>query len=88
MRFVDFQGRPWHAGMILAGDSPRNKPLDSILAVVKKQDNPVLLSGRDTFQTMEKLNKYTPKLNPRDANRTIAAIDHYEKYIDFDTLLA
>lgn len=58
------------------------------MAALKKQDNPILLSGKGSYETMQKLGKYTPKLNPRDPNRTIAAIDHYEKYIDFDTLLA
>ena len=36
---------------------------------------------------MERIHSYTPKLNVHDLGRVDAAVDHYEKYIDFDLLL-
>jgi len=51
------------------------------------QGAPVMLVGGSTYDVMNKIHKYTPKLNIHDTNRVGVAVDHYEPYIDFDELL-
>lgn len=48
---------------------------------------PVLLAPYSTNEVMDMIHRYTPKLNFEDASRATAAVDHYEKHIDFDLLL-
>lgn len=78
-------GRDWRGGLILAGSKGEVDP--SLLNVIKRQNLPVLISNRGTHETMQLLANYTAKLNPFDTDRTIAAIDHYEKYIDFEAII-
>eukprot|EP01084_Bolivina_argentea_P161079 280421_1 len=52
-----------------------------------EQDVPVLLSRVSTFDTMNNIVAYTPKLNKDDPMRVSMAIKHYEHYIDFDLML-
>jgi len=74
--------------MILAGELPKYSPSDAIIKPISMQSQPILCSGKSTYETMLKISNYTAKLNPLDVNRTIAAIDHYEDYIDFDQILS
>jgi len=40
------------------------------------------------FLVMDKIHKFTPKLNNDDSHRLIAAVEHYEPYINYDLLLS
>lgn len=83
----EYWGKAWRAGLILAGQA-KHCPDQSLMSAIQKQNQPVLMSGKNTYETMLSITNYTAKLNPLDINRTIAAVDHYEEYIDFDTILA
>jgi hypothetical protein len=48
---------------------------------------PIMVVGFSTYDTMSRIHSYTPKLNIHDTERVVAAIDHYEPYIDFDELM-
>ena len=37
---------------------------------------------------MDRIHKFTPKLNNDDAGRLNAAVDHYEPFINYDLLLS
>jgi BioD-like phosphotransacetylase family protein len=63
-----------------------------ILEIITSSPNkqyapPVVLTGETTDSCLLKLYNYTPKLNIQDTYRVATAIEHYEKYIDFDLLL-
>eukprot|EP00924_Labyrinthula_sp_SR-Ha-C_P015005 maker-scaffold_9-snap-gene-5.11-mRNA-1 protein AED:0.02 eAED:0.02 QI:60/1/1/1/1/1/2/75/398 len=78
----------WKAALLLTGSEEKYYPKGALLQAIKKQDQPVLLSKRNTFDTLMALNSHTAKLNEKDVNRTNAAIEHYEKHINFDLLLS
>jgi len=84
----DHWGGSWRSGMILAGEQPKYAPSDSIMKAISLQSQPIICSGKSTYETMLAISNYTAKLNPTDINRTIAAIDHYEDYINFDEILS
>lgn len=48
---------------------------------------PVLLAPHPTVTVMDKIHRFTPKLNYEDASRANTAVNHYEPHIDFDLLL-
>jgi BioD-like phosphotransacetylase family protein len=48
---------------------------------------PVLLVKHSTHKVMEMIHRYTPKLNFEDSHRANKAVEHYERYIDFELLL-
>ena len=73
--------------MIMAGQLPKHAPSKAIIQAISGQTQPILCSGQSTYETMLSISNYTAKLNPLDVNRTIAAIDHYEDYIDFERIL-
>eukprot|EP00924_Labyrinthula_sp_SR-Ha-C_P004911 snap_masked-scaffold_1-processed-gene-16.27-mRNA-1 protein AED:0.00 eAED:0.00 QI:0/-1/0/1/-1/1/1/0/398 len=77
----------WRAGLILTGDRDTFGPSDGVMKAIQEQHQPVLFSGKSTLDTLTAINNYTPKLNEIDVNRTAAAIEHYEKHINFDLLL-
>lgn len=49
---------------------------------------PVMLVEHSTHEAMKMVHDFTPKLNIDDKNRVRKAVEHYEPYIDFDTLLS
>jgi len=50
-------------------------------------DAPIIYATNTCHEALEKIIEFTPKLNIHDTNRVTKAVDHYEKYIDFDELL-
>lgn len=48
---------------------------------------PIMGVGMPTQSVMTNIYNFTPKLNIDDTNRVQIAVNHYEQYIDFDTLL-
>ena len=47
-----------------------------------------MLVEHSTHEAMKMVHDFTPKLNIDDKNRVRKAVEHYEPYIDFDTLLS
>jgi len=81
-------GAPWRAGLILAGEPKSNLKIDeSLIAAIKDQKSPILHAPVSTYDAMLQLTNYTAKLSALDKQRTTAAINHYEPYINFDAVL-
>jgi len=51
-------------------------------------DLPALRVNLETARIMEKVHRFVSKLNLDDRRRVACAVTHYEKYLDFDTLLS
>mmetsp|Transcript_10430 Transcript_10430/g.13224 ORF Transcript_10430/g.13224 Transcript_10430/m.13224 type:complete len:457 (-) Transcript_10430:150-1520(-) len=82
-------GTPSEAALIICGRTKKynlSKELRDIIGL--DEDIPVLLSPYTTHHTMEMIHSDTPKLNIDDTSRVDAAVNHYEKYIDYDMLLS
>jgi phosphate acetyltransferase len=83
-------GRPFEAALVICGREGKyeiSKELRDMIDV-HVDEVPILVSRHTTHRTMEIIHSYTPKLNVHDKSRVVAAIDHYEKYIDYDLLLS
>eukprot|EP00611_Tribonema_gayanum_P003995 TRINITY_DN13223_c0_g1_i2.p3 TRINITY_DN13223_c0_g1~~TRINITY_DN13223_c0_g1_i2.p3 ORF type:complete len:126 (-),score=52.13 TRINITY_DN13223_c0_g1_i2:51-428(-) len=79
------EGHDFNGALVLTG---RQDPVIAyIMEMLSAQDLPVLLSKESTFNTMDMIRSYTPKLHKDDQVRLELAVSHYEPYIDFDTLL-
>lgn len=80
---------PFEAALIICGRDEKYTLTDELRDMIDYhgQDAPILRSPYTTHTTMEKIHSYTPKLNVHDTSRVDAAVDHYEKYIDFDLIL-
>ena len=46
-----------------------------------------MFAGVQTYAVMDKLRTFTPKLHIGDKHRVGHAIEHYEKFMDFEKLL-
>jgi hypothetical protein len=71
--------------VIGAGDHPLS---DYVLDILRRGSSPVLSTRVSTDDAMSALYGYTPKLHIDDCHRVDMTVEHYEPYIDFDTLLA
>lgn len=81
---------PFEAALIICGREDRYEISNELrdMIDVHADEVPILVSPHTTHRTMEIIHSYTPKLNVHDKSRVIAAVDHYEKYIDYDLLLS
>mmetsp|Transcript_5704 Transcript_5704/g.8636 ORF Transcript_5704/g.8636 Transcript_5704/m.8636 type:complete len:394 (-) Transcript_5704:135-1316(-) len=80
---IDFEG-----ALVLSGTEKKGHlPSNYIVDMMKTYRAPVLYSGVSTYECMDKIRGYTPKLHIGDKHRVAEAIDHYEPRIDFDALL-
>ena len=83
-------GTPFEAALVICGNIDKyeiSKELQDMIDV-HEEEVPILVSNHTTHQTMEAIHSYTPKLNVHDKSRVMAAVNHYEKYIDYDLLLS
>ncbi|CAM9796154.1 unnamed protein product [Laminaria digitata] len=71
--------------LVLTGHDLR--PMTYVENLLKLHDIPVIVSNASTFDTMDRIRSYTPKLHKEDEVRVRLAVSHYEPYIDFDTML-
>ena len=55
--------------------------------IVSHVEAPVLHVGLSSHDVVSRIHGFTPKLNLEDRNRVDVAVDHYEGYLDFETLL-
>mmetsp|Transcript_15676 Transcript_15676/g.24397 ORF Transcript_15676/g.24397 Transcript_15676/m.24397 type:complete len:390 (-) Transcript_15676:108-1277(-) len=75
------------AALIVCGRKQKYELDNEIREMINIIDAPVLHVELSTHEAIEKVHNFTPKLNIDDAHRASKAIEHYEPYIDFDTLL-
>lgn len=79
---------PFEAALVICGRKKKynlSKEVKSMLECVKGA--PIMSVGLTTSQATQLIHNFTPKLNIHDTNRVGVAVDHYEKYIDFEELL-
>ena len=83
-------GTPFEAALIICGRKEQYQITRELRDMIEADDEdvPILLSPLTTHHTMEAIHSFTPKLNVHDKGRVLAAVDHYEQYIDFDLLLS
>ena len=88
--FEQRHGKKFEGALILTGEPPEDVPQPYIVELLKTTtaDLPLLFTGRTTIESMRLIEGYTAKLNTADVSRTASAAEHYEKYIDFERLLA
>lgn len=80
-------GDQFEATLVLCGRKGKYSLSTDMADMIRSWGAPVLHVEESTFRTMEMINNFTPKLNIDDKHRVKEAINHYEKYIDFDELL-
>mmetsp|Transcript_19156 Transcript_19156/g.43614 ORF Transcript_19156/g.43614 Transcript_19156/m.43614 type:complete len:295 (-) Transcript_19156:94-978(-) len=80
-------GESFESTLVLCGRSGHYNLSEDMEEMIKSWGAPVLHVGYSTHQAMEMIDNYTPKLNSDDTHRVQDAIEHYEKYIDFDQVL-
>jgi phosphate acetyltransferase len=79
---------PFEAALLVCGRKEMYQLNDEVREMIEGQDHaPIMVVEGTTHEAMRKIHEYTPKLNIHDTNRVRVAVDHYEPYIDFDTLL-
>ena len=54
----EYWGKAWRAGLILAGQK-QHSPDPSLMTALQRQTQPVLLSGKGTYETMLSITNYT-----------------------------
>lgn len=79
------RGQPLEAALIVCDGEQLDPHVVDMLAL--DNDPPILVVPQSSGQVMERIHKFTPKLNANDTSRVAAAVEHYEPYIDFDLLL-
>ena len=77
------------SALVICGREERFKLSKELMDMLQGLDDnvPVLRAPYTTHEAMEMIYKFTPKLNINDPNRVNAAVNHYEKFIDYDLLL-
>lgn len=79
---------PFEATLLVCGRKEKYQLSPEVKEIIEGQDQaPIMLVEATTHEAMRKIIEFTPKLNIHDTNRVKVAVDHYEPYIDFDTLL-
>jgi BioD-like phosphotransacetylase family protein len=80
---------PFEAALLVCGRKGAYELSAEVEAMIKdEEDGPsIMMAEGTTHEAMRKIHEYTPKLNIDDTSRVGVAVDHYEKYIDFDELL-
>jgi len=81
---------PFEAALLVCGRKDTYELSAEVEAMIKDEadDGPsIMMVEGTTHEAMRKIHEYTPKLNIDDTSRVSVAVDHYEKYIDFDELL-
>jgi len=79
---------PFEASLVICGRKEKYSLNRDIAAMMEGIDDvPILYAQNTCHEALEKIIAFTPKLNIDDRTRVERAVDHYEKYIDFDELL-
>ena len=85
---------PFEAALLVCGRSDTCELSEEVETMIKDNNDDddvgpsIMIVDGTTHETVTKILKYTPKLNIDDTSRVSVAVDHYEKYIDFDKLLS
>lgn len=85
-------GKPWTGALVLAagsevGDAKIRMVHSHAMDTIKAMNVPVLRVNLTTFEIMQKLDSFTPKLHFEDTDRVRVACEHMSNHIDFDLLV-
>jgi len=79
---------PFEAALIICGRKGKYQLSAEVTDMLKSLTGaPVMVVGMATHDVTSKIHSFTPKLNIHDTNRVAVAVEHYEPYIDFDSLI-
>ena len=86
------RGRDWRGALILASGSDsaigKSRAVHShIMDTIKAMNVPVMRVDLTTFEIMQKLDSFTPKLHFEDTDRVRVACEHLSNHIDFNLLV-
>ena len=81
-------GKPSESALVLCGRKNQYDIFAETEDMIKSLNAPVLHVRESTYQVMQALQLFTPKLNIDDSSRVRQAISHYEPHINFDMLLS
>lgn len=80
--------KPLEAALVVCGRKDKYGLSSQVSSMLDGLDGaPVMVVEMSTHQAMQRIHSFTPKLNIDDHNRVNKAVEHYEKYINFDELL-
>lgn len=82
------EDHPFEAALLICGRKGKYQLSQEVMDMLQGMEGaPVMSVELSTRDAMDKIHRFTPKLNIDDVNRVNAAIASYEPYIDFDELL-
>eukprot|EP00560_Eucampia_antarctica_P008542 CAMPEP_0197824654 /NCGR_PEP_ID=MMETSP1437-20131217/1879_1 /TAXON_ID=49252 ORGANISM="Eucampia antarctica, Strain CCMP1452" /NCGR_SAMPLE_ID=MMETSP1437 /ASSEMBLY_ACC=CAM_ASM_001096 /LENGTH=453 /DNA_ID=CAMNT_0043424373 /DNA_START=235 /DNA_END=1596 /DNA_ORIENTATION=- len=86
---IDGTAPSFEAALVICGREEKYKLSKDMMEMLQGLDDdvPVLIAPHTSHHTMEMIYNFTPKLNVHDTTRVNAAVNHYERYIDYDLLL-
>lgn len=86
---IDKTAPSFEAALVICGREEKYEMSKQMMDMLNGLDDdaPVLVAPYASHKTMDMITNYTPKLNVHDTNRVNAAVNHYERYIDYDLLL-
>eukprot|EP00934_Nitzschia_sp_Nitz4_P005481 Nitzschia sp. Nitz4//scaffold230_size58257//12802//14211//NITZ4_006475-RA/size58257-augustus-gene-0.9-mRNA-1//-1//CDS//3329543232//5471//frame0 len=80
--------RPFEAALLICGRAGKYVISPEIQDMMRGVEGaPIMSVQMPTQHVMKAIMEFTPKLNIHDTSRVDVAVDHYEKYIDYDLLL-
>jgi BioD-like phosphotransacetylase family protein len=84
---VKLEGKEYGGALILSGPTLRHTVIPYLVDMIKTYDLPVLHAPMQTYDIMDLMQHFTPKLHQDDIVRVSTAAKHYRNYIDFDNIL-
>jgi BioD-like phosphotransacetylase family protein len=81
-------GEPLEAALLICGRKGKYQISEEVMSILNGVTGaPIMIVEKTTHEVTTMINGFTPKLNIHDTSRVAVAVDHYEPYIDFDTLM-
>lgn len=78
----------FEAALIICGRKGKYQLSTEVTDMLKAvQGAPVMVVDYATYDALNMIHGFTPKLNIHDTERVRVAVEHYEPYIDFDELI-
>ena len=81
------EGRDYGGAMILSGPVPKHTVMPYIVDMIKTYDLPVLHAPMQTYEIMEAMLHFTPKMHEEDLVRADVAANHYRQHSDVNRIL-
>ncbi|GKY93907.1 hypothetical protein MPSEU_000357600 [Mayamaea pseudoterrestris] len=79
---------PFEAALLICGRRGKYQLSAEVTDMLQSvQGAPILIVDYATYDAMNMIHDYTPKLNIHDTERVKVAVEHYEPYINFDELM-